>query len=114
MNSVEPLRNALYSETNVLPGEDAALYERIRSELVERYRPQSLLDDWEVQALLDTMWEVMRLSRAKPQILSIDRKRALVRLVQTTLMSPTIVKADEMEKSNRLACAYFTDENERK
>jgi hypothetical protein len=98
---------------NVLPGEDVALYDGLRAELEARYAPQTILEEMEVDHLLNTLWEIRRLVRIKPQVLNIDRKRALVELIQQTLFNHQVVSVDDIEKGNVLAGSYFGSEDER-
>jgi hypothetical protein len=99
---------------NVLPGEDPDLYDRLRAELEARYAPATILEELEVDHLLNTLWEIQRLVRIKPQVVNIDRKRALTELIQQTVFNHRLVRAEDIDQASNLAGAYFGAEDERK
>jgi hypothetical protein len=111
----EPSPRAVHrnQHRNVLPGEDAALYDRLRAELNARFAPETILEELEVEHLLNTLWEIQRLVRIKPQVVNIDRKRALADLLQHTLFNHRISRAQDVEEAGDLASAYFGSDDER-
>ena len=103
--------NADGRHRNLLPGEDVTAYDRLRADLVDRYAPQSILEEMELEQLLATIWDIMRLVRLKPQVLNIDRKRALADLIRTLLFSSSAFRVQDIDEADRMAAAYFTDES---
>jgi hypothetical protein len=90
------------------------LYDRLRAELEARYAPATILEQLEVEHLLNTLWEIQRLVRIKPQVVNIDRKRALTELIQQTVFNHRLVRAEDIDQASNLAGAYFGAEDERK
>jgi hypothetical protein len=86
----------------------------LRVELYARYAPQTALDEMEVEHLLNTLWEIQRLVRIKPQVLNMDRKRALADLVKDVVLNHRVVSVESFDKANNIADAYFGSDAERK
>lgn len=100
----------LLEDRNIIVGEDAATYDLLRDELVQRYQPQGILQWMDIKHLQDAIWEIFRLNRMKSAVVNCDRKTALKSLLKSMLDDglPNF-DAALFDKAARQAAAYFTD-----
>lgn len=106
---------AIVATRNLIPGEDAAAYDLLWDELVKLYKPKSFLEQMDVKHLQDTLWEINRLIRIKPQVLNSAWKNALEGLLKS-MFEDGIADLDSQyqDKAANQAVAYFNDMDERK
>jgi hypothetical protein len=100
---------------NLIPGEDAAAYDLLWGELVNHYKPKSILEQMEVKHLQDALWEINRLIRIKPQVLNSDLKNALQALLESMLDDGIVdLDSEYQNKAASQAAAYFNGIDEKK
>ena len=70
-SSLNAVRHGLTSQLVVLPGEDNAPYEALRTKLVAELAPKTTVEEMYVQTICDTQWRLERARRSEANILAL-------------------------------------------
>ena len=110
-NAIPTAIRPMILRCDILASEDPKLYKDLLIELWVVFRPKDPLLWLDLKKLTDLIWESMRISRIKPELINAGRKKALVSLLLSTTNervydfnpSGNVMQAEE------LALAWFSD-----
>ena len=108
--AIPPTIRPLILDCRILPSEDAKAYCDLLIEFWKLCRPNTVMQWLDLKKLVDLVWEGLRLSRLKPEIINSGRKRALSSLLlsMTNESVRDFTPSGNMTQAEEQAIGWYT------